>query len=132
MKSDLQIQWLLAFIDSLFSVSLIIMYTVLMFKRLLMIWLITSILGYGSVWAFDGHVDEVNEHQDNVGSVGHAPDDDGDQAACDHCCHASAHTMALTPFQSSTDYSGACIGFTPYRYTISFLSTAPPDQPPRS
>ena len=109
-----------------------IMYTAVMFKRLLMIWLIISTLGYGSVWAFDGHVDELNEHQDIVGDVGHSPDGDGDNLSCDHCCHASAHTMALSPFQSGTDYSGTCTGFTPYRYTLSFLSTAPPDRPPRS
>ena len=103
-----------------------------MFKRLLMIWLITSILGYGSVWAFDGHADEVNEHQGVVGDVGHSPDGDGDHPSCDHCCHASAHTIALSPFQSSTAYSGNCTGYTPYLDTLSFNTTSPPDRPPRS
>jgi len=54
-----------------------IMYSVVMFKRLLMIWLIISTLGYASVWAFDRHVDELNEHHDDVGDVGHSPDGDG-------------------------------------------------------
>lgn len=103
-----------------------------MFKRLLMLLLITSILGYGSVWAFDGHIDEAKEHQGAVGDVDHSPGDDEDHPSCDHCCHASAHTIALSPFQSSTAYSGTCTGYTPYLHTLSFLSTAPPDRPPQS
>lgn len=103
-----------------------------MFKRLLMLWLIICTVGYGSVSAFDGHIDELAEHQGVVGDVEHTPDEDGDHPSCDHCCHASAHTMALSPFQSDTAYSGTCTGFTPYRYTLSFLTTAPPDRPPRS
>lgn len=102
-----------------------------MFKRLLMIWLIISTLGYGSVWAFDGHVDELNEHQGVAGDVGHSPDGDEDSPACDHCCHASAHTMALSPFQSSTTYTGTCTGNTPYLQTLSLNITSPPDRPPQ-
>jgi len=118
--------------STLYRYSVNIVYSVMMFKRLLIIWLTTSILGYGSVWAFDGHGDEVNEHQCIVGDVGHALDDDGDQATCDHCCHASAHTTALSPFQSSTAYSGTCAGNTPYLQTLSFNITSPPDRPPQS
>ena len=33
-----------------------------MLKRFLLLWLIISTLGYGSVWAFDGHIDETNQH----------------------------------------------------------------------
>jgi len=116
----------------LFLVFLNIMNTVSTFKRLFMLWLIVSTLGYGSVWAFDGHVDEADEHQDVAGYMGHSPDDDGDHPACDHCCHASAHTMALLPFQISTPYSGTCTGYTPYLHTLSFNTTSPPDRPPRS
>ena len=103
-----------------------------MFKRLLMMWLITSILGYGSVRAFDGHNDEVAEHQDVVGDAGNAPDGNGDHPSCDHCCHASAHMMALWPSQVGTIYSDTGIGYTPYQRTFSFNTTSPPDRPPRS
>jgi hypothetical protein len=96
-----------------------------------MIWLITSILGYGSVWAFDGHADEFNEHQGVVGNVDQTPDDDGGQSACDHCCHASAHIIALWPADSSTAYPGVCAGYTPYLHTLSFNTYSPPDRPPQ-
>jgi hypothetical protein len=108
------------------------MYTVTMVKPLFLFWLIVSTLGYGSVWAFDDHVDELDEHQNVAGDLGHSPDGDGDNLSCDHCCHASAHTVAFSPFQSRMDYSGTCTGFTPYRYTLSFLAIAPPDRPPQS
>jgi len=98
----------------------------MMLKRLLMFWLIISTLGYGSVWAFDGHAYELNEHQRVAGDVGHSPDGDGDHHSCDHCCHASAHTMALSPFQPDTTYSGNCAGNTPYLQTALFSISSPP------
>lgn len=116
----------------LFWVFLNTMNTVSTFKCLFMLWLIVSTLGYGAVWAFDGHIDVANGHQGVLGDVGHSPDDEGDHPACDHCCHASAHAMALLPFQISTAYSGTCTGYTPYLGTRSFNTTAPPDRPPRS
>ena len=103
-----------------------------MLKRLLMLWLITSILGYGSAWAFDGCVDEAAEHQDVVGDMGNTPNEDGGHPSCDHCCHASAHIMALWPSQAGTTFPDIGIGYTPYRLTVSFNTTTPPDRPPRS
>ena len=102
-----------------------------MLKRFLMIWLITSTLGYGSVWAFDGHLDAVDEHQGVTGDLNNAPDEEGEQSSCDHCCHASAHLMALFSSQSGTAYPVAGTGNTPYRHTLSFLTISPPDRPPR-
>ena len=62
------------------------LYTDSVLKRLLIICLVISTLGYGSVGAFDGHADEVNEHQGVVGYAGHSPDNDEDHPSCDHCC----------------------------------------------
>ena len=101
-------------------------------KRLLMLWLITSILGYGSAWAFDGCVDEAAEHQDVVGDMGNAPNDDGAHPTCDHCCHASAHITALWPSLTGAVWPDVGTGYTPYLYTLSFNTTSPPDRPPRS
>jgi hypothetical protein len=102
-----------------------------MLKRFLMIWLIISTLGYGSVWAFDGHIDTVAEHQDVVGDVDHAPTDNEDHPPCDHCCHASAHLMALWSDQFATAYPGSGTGYTPYLQSLSFNITSPPDRPPQ-
>jgi hypothetical protein len=103
-----------------------------MLKRFLMIWLITSTLGYGSVWAFDGHLDAADDHQSITGEMNNAPGEGEDHSSCDHCCHASAHLMALWSFQSGTTYPVAGTGNTPYRHTLSFLTISPPDRPPRS
>jgi hypothetical protein len=108
------------------------MYNIYMLKRFFMLWLVTSTLGYGSVWAFDGHLDAAEDHQRVTGEVNHAPDEDGDQSSCDHCCHASAHLMALWSVQSGTAYLVAGTGNTPYQQSLSFLSISPPDRPPRS
>jgi hypothetical protein len=56
-----------------------------MLKRLLVIWLIVSTLGYGSVWAFDGHLDAVEDHQSVIGDMNNAPDEEGEHSSCDHC-----------------------------------------------
>ncbi|MEA2095037.1 MAG: hypothetical protein U9P11_10825 [Pseudomonadota bacterium] len=96
-----------------------------------MIWLIICTLGYGSVWAFDGHLHEGEEHQRVTGDVSHAADEDGDHPSCDHCCHASAHLMALWSAQPGTAYTGAGSGYTPYRQLLSFHTTSPPERPPQ-
>ena len=96
-----------------------------------MIWLILCTVGYGSVWAWDGHVDEAAEHH-MVGDAGHAPDADEDNPACDHCCHASAHIMALCPVTIGTSAPSIGAANTPYLNIALLHFTAPPDQPPRS
>lgn len=103
-----------------------------MLKQLLMVWLIFCTVGYGSAWAFDGHIDEAGEHRVAVGDVGHAPDADEEHPTCDHCCHASAHIMALCPASLGSLHAYMATGSTPYQQSIFFHSTAPPDRPPRS
>ena len=103
-----------------------------MFKRFLMIWLILCTAGYGSVWALDGHIDEVAEHCGVIGDVDHTPDGDNEHPVCDHCCHASAHIMALCPASSGSLRAYMATGSTAYQQSVFFHSTVPPDRPPRS
>jgi len=103
-----------------------------MTKRLLMIWLIISTLGYGSVWAFDDHLNEAAEHQGVIGDVDYAPDEDEGQSPCDHCCHASVHVMALLSYQSGPVYQSDSADYAPYQHTVPFHTLSPPDRPPRS
>lgn len=103
-----------------------------MFRQCLRIWLIISILGYGSAWAFDSHPDETAGHQRAATDISQATDGDEDHPACDHCCHISAHTIALSPYQTGMSHPGTCTGHTPYRETLSSLATTPPEHPPRS
>jgi len=100
-----------------------------MFRRFLMIWLILCTLGYGSVWAWDGHVDEADEHHKTGDAASHVQD--ADHPACDHCCHASAHIMALCPATLDSLQGYTAIGSTPYQQGILFHTTAPPDRPPQ-
>jgi hypothetical protein len=95
-----------------------------------MIWLIISTLGYGSAWAFDSHLNELEEHQNITGDVNHAPEKD--HLPCDHCCHAFVHLLGLWSSESGTTYLGAGTGYTPYRRILSIFSTAPPERPPQA
>jgi hypothetical protein len=102
-----------------------------MFRRLLMMWLIISTVGYGSVWAIAGHLDEAAEHQAVAADAGHTPDDEGNHCACDHCCHASAHILALWPTQPGAVCPVADTGYTPYLQSLSRSTTSPPERPPQ-
>jgi len=42
-----------------------------MLRPLLLLCLIISTLGYGSVWAFDGHFDEWTQHETMSGTTDH-------------------------------------------------------------
>ena len=108
-----------------------------MVKQFFMIWLITSIFGYGMVWAVDGHVDELDTHHssdqnaDLLSAVSTINDND-DHPACDHCCHAAAHLIALRGYQSENVYSNSRNKYSPYRHSFLFLSVSPPVRPPRA
>lgn len=96
-----------------------------------MIWLIFCTVGYGSVWAWDGHIVETDEHHNVGDDAGYVQDADADHPACDHCCHASAHIMALCPATPVLLQCHIATGFTPYQQVIFFRSIAPPDRPPQ-
>ncbi len=102
-----------------------------MLKRLLLIWLILCTTGYGSVWAFDGHLDAAAEHGTTDTGLQHAQDGGDGHPDCDHCCHAWAHIIALFPALTAHLYQNAGTGSTPYRQRLVFQSTAPPDRPPQ-
>ena len=63
-------------------------------RRLIVILLIASILGYGTAWAFDGHSHDSSDHV-HVMDQDHL-DHQVDEDQCDHCCHASAHFLGFT------------------------------------
>ena len=94
-----------------------------MIRRLLALWLLVSLVGYGSLWAMDLHGAGVADHHSGQQSAGIADGDsrvgDGasmeltaDQAlesacasACDHCCHGMSHLIGLFGSGLSTAYS---------------------------
>lgn len=94
-----------------------------MFRRLLTLWLIVSILGYGMVLAQGVHDGASSDPTHEV--VGHPGDldDGGASPGCGHCCHGLAHllglgstqTLSLPPLQHLPD--------TPY--AVHFCSFVP-------
>ena len=103
-----------------------------MLKSILMIWLITCTVGYGSVWAFDGHIDGAAEHQELIGDMDHAPNDDGDNPACDHCCHASAHLTGMWANQPGISIPDTNTVWPHYHNLYFSILTGPPGHPPKA
>lgn len=103
-----------------------------MLKRLLSIWLFICVLGYGTVWAFDSHLHEPAQPQGAVVLADHAIDGEGQTGGCDHCCHATAHVLALWASMSPAESILAHTASVPYLPRPSFALTSPPDRPPRA
>lgn len=102
-----------------------------MLRRLLMLWLITCTIGYGSVWAFDGHYDELSPHEEIPGSTGHG-DDGEDHSSCDHCCHASAHLTGMWANQPCITIPDSGNIWPRYHKLHYSVLTDPPGHPPKS
>jgi len=80
-------------------------------KKILLFMLVLCTLGYGSAWAYDGHAVELNSDElaiidavaadtnyhlsDEQNSEPHAGQTSSASVDCDHCCHISAHLMAI-------------------------------------
>jgi len=65
-----------------------------MFRQFITLLLVIALLGYGTSWAFSGHVLESADHAAGTHEHGQEMIDEED---CDHCCHAAAHMTGLTP-----------------------------------
>lgn len=95
-----------------------------MFRRVLMLWLIVSVFGYGMALAADVHGNALSDPAHEV--VGHpgALDAGGASPGCDHCCHGLAHLLGLGGTQA--------LSFLPLQYlpetpsAVHFCSFVPP------
>jgi len=75
-------------------------------RRLVALWLLVSLLGYGSVWAVDLHEADADLHAISVsmaadsGTDAHPGTDPADEQAvdscCTHCCHGLSHLIAIS------------------------------------
>lgn len=98
-------------------------------RRLTAILVVFSLLIYGTAWAFAGHWAEAGGHEHVAAHSDPVPlDDDG---ACDHCCHAGAHLLAL-PLR---DFAGPVPAADTFGLDAGFETLArawdPPFKPPR-
>ena len=102
-----------------------------MLRHLLTFCLVISTLGYGSVWAFDGHFDEWTQHEEMAGATDHGEEDE-DHSSCDHCCHATAHLTGLCTNQQTLSIPDASRVWSHYPDAYNSILTGPPGRPPRS
>ncbi|HIA08815.1 MAG TPA: hypothetical protein EYN73_07085 [Chromatiaceae bacterium] len=103
-----------------------------MLRALILGWLIVCTFGYGSVMAFDIHIDAPDQHENHAGTSSNHADDSEDQPGCDHCCHSSAHATGLASDRPVVGALRADIGLSSYYVAYYRLPSDPPDHPPRS
>ena len=99
-------------------------YQLLMLRRLLITWLIVSILGYGMALAADVHNEPATNQTYTVDDHAENPSDTDHANSCDHCCHGVSHLLGLScanPISLAADRS---LLRTPY--AVSLISFPPP------
>jgi hypothetical protein len=70
-------------------------------KRVLILLLAGCMIGYGNAWAFESHIVKnmefgvIDFHADSQIDHQNTEHHDSEKSPCDHCCHASAHMLAL-------------------------------------
>ena len=102
-----------------------------MLKRLFTLWLVLSVLGFGTAWAYDGH-SVFSEHDAVSGLPAHDSQDDGDSAGCDHCCHIGFHLLGMLSDGVALAYGGGHLFLTSPEYHLTSTPRLPPLRPPRS
>ena len=102
-----------------------------MLRYLLTLFLIICTVGYGSVWAFDGHFDEWTQHEGMAAAADHG-DEGEEHSSCDHCCHATAHLTGLCANQPALSIPDASSVWSHYPDSYNSVLTGPPGRPPRS
>ena len=100
-----------------------------MFRRFITLLLVVTLLGYGTSWAFSGHVLEDVDHAADI--HGHSQEM-VDESDCDHCCHAAAHMTGLTPpLPELARLDNEILRPSPGRLALTHCAS-PPRKPPRS
>ncbi len=93
-----------------------------MYRKLLIIWLLISLLGYGMLVVADMHEQHMDDHAHSMDFDSHPASAD-DNNNCDHCCHGLIHLLGLTysdsfsikvePQVSLSDYNSLFVSFSP-------------------
>ncbi len=114
-----------------------------MFRRILISILLLCTLGYGSVWAYDSHASALPEappshaHETAVSaSTDHAQPGQHQQHEQhkhdgDHCCHASAHILALLPAGDTRHSPQSSLPVATYLASLPARALSPLERPPR-
>ncbi len=103
-----------------------------MLRQFLIIWLIVSTLGYGTVWAMDTHWNENSQYAAVQDGDVSSQDDNKDGPFSDHCCHGIIHLLGILPATTIIPPSVNTKLETPLTSSHHPWAAAPPLQPPRS
>lgn len=103
-----------------------------MIRRLIITWLVMSILGYGMAFAADMHFGESPVDLVVLDDTSNTPGDPHDLSTNDHCSHGSFHLLGLnfTPIKPSACSAHGLIS----AYLVSWNSflDSPPAHPPKA
>ncbi len=99
-----------------------------MLRRLVTLWLMLSMLGFGSAWAIDLHLDGDGHHVASS-ETDHHPDDVVD---CDHCCHLGLHLLGMVSSYAVPDVGRQHLSLRFPENALASRNGAPPLKPPRS
>ena len=102
-----------------------------MLRRMISLVLVVSLIGWGTSWAYSGHVLDDVDHP-SLGVHEHTQPAE-EETACDHCCHMSAHmTGVVTPRLPSLAVRPVDIYSLDARRVIDTRYLSPLLKPPRS
>ncbi|RDH88582.1 MAG: hypothetical protein DIZ78_01225 [endosymbiont of Escarpia spicata] len=94
-----------------------------MLRRLIIAWLIVSILGYGMALAADAHNEQSTDHTHEIVDNTTHPADMDDASDSDHCCHGGIHLLGLTQAEAIKLSADHAVLWIPY--PISRVSSPP-------
>ena len=102
-----------------------------MLKCLFTLWLMLSVLGLGTAWAYDSHTVFAG-HDAASGTPVHDSQDDGDSAGCNHCCHLGFHLLGVPSEGVMPEFGGGHRHFASAEFGLTSTPRDPPVRPPRS
>jgi|UPI000761A84A hypothetical protein len=94
-----------------------------MLRRLLITWLVVSILGYGMALAADVHNELSTDQTHTIGDHATNPSDMDDASDSDHCCHGIIHLLGLN--RAEAIKLSADRGVLRTTYPVSIVSSPP-------
>ena len=101
-----------------------------MIHRLIITWLVISILGYGMAIAADAHYGESSV--DQVMMLDDTPDDPHNLSTYDHCSHGPFHLIGLNFSTAKLSAPGIHTPKSAYLASWNSFLTPPPARPPRA
>jgi len=101
-----------------------------MLRRLLITWIIVSILGYGMAVVADVHFESAIDRTHAIGD--HTPDpiDLDGSPSCDHGCHGVIHLLGLKSAEVQGLITGSSMLSIPYSFSFTSFSPTLPFRPP--